>query len=153
MPFKIGESIFIRTVTMNMTGRIKAITGKFITLEDAAWIADSGRFHDALAKGTLSEVEPIPGDMRVNSDTFVDVLNGNTSFLRSKIMNISVLRRDRIGRGRGRGRVAVGVAVGVAVVVAVGVVVVVGVVVAVGVVVVVVVAVAVGVAVGVVVEC
>lgn len=73
MPFKIGESIFIRTVTMNMTGRIKAITGKFITLEDAAWIADSGRFYDALTKGTLSEVEPIPGDMRVNSDTFVDV--------------------------------------------------------------------------------
>lgn len=73
MPFKLGESIFIRTVTMNMTGRIKAITGKFITLEKAAWIADSGRFHDALAKGTLLEVEPIPGDIRVNSDTFVDV--------------------------------------------------------------------------------
>lgn len=73
MPFKIGECVFIRTVTMNMTGRIKAITGKFITLEDAAWIADSGRFYDALLNGTLSEVEPVVGDMRVNSDTFVDV--------------------------------------------------------------------------------
>jgi hypothetical protein len=73
MPFKIGESVFIRTVTMNMTGRIKAITGKFITLEEAAWIADSGRFYDALSKGTLSEVEPVIGDMRVNTDTIVDV--------------------------------------------------------------------------------
>lgn len=73
MPFKIGEKVFIRTVTYHMTGRIKAITGKFITLEDAAWIADSGRFADALIKGTLSEVEPIVGDMRVNSDTFIDV--------------------------------------------------------------------------------
>ncbi|TXH49883.1 MAG: hypothetical protein E6Q97_21530 [Desulfurellales bacterium] len=73
MPFKIGEKVFIRTVTYHMTGKIKAITGKFITLEDAAWIADSGRFADALLKGTLSEVEPIVGDMRVNSDTFIDV--------------------------------------------------------------------------------
>lgn len=72
LPFQIGEKVFIRTVTHYQTGKVKEIVGKFIILDEAAWIADSGRFHDALTKGTLSEVEPIPGTIRINSDTIVD---------------------------------------------------------------------------------
>ena len=73
LPFTIGESIFIRTVTHHLTGRITAITGKFLTLEDAAWIADDGRFSDALATGEFSEIEPVAVPVRVNSDSFIDV--------------------------------------------------------------------------------
>ena len=72
-PYVIGDCVFIRTVTMNFTGRISAVYPGEIVLEDAAWIADSGRFADALAKGTLSEVEPYPGSVIVSRGAIVDV--------------------------------------------------------------------------------
>lgn len=73
MNFVIGEAVFIRTITYHSVGRIVNISDKFLTLEDASWIADSGRFHNALRDGTLSEVEPIIGSYRVNIDSIIDV--------------------------------------------------------------------------------
>lgn len=73
LPFTVGEKVFIRTVTHYLTGKIKAITGKFLTLSDAAWIADTGRFMQAIEQGTLNEVEPVTCDVRVNSDCIIDV--------------------------------------------------------------------------------
>ncbi len=72
VPFKIGDAYFIRTVTYFATGRVKAIVGQFLVLEDAAWIADTGRFRDAIAKGILSEVEPVDVDMFVNINSITD---------------------------------------------------------------------------------
>ena len=72
-PFVIGEKVFVRTVTYHWTGRLLAIKGGFLILEDAAWIADSGRFADAIKSGELSEVEPVEGVVRVNLDALVDV--------------------------------------------------------------------------------
>ena len=72
VPFKIGDAYFIRTVTYHMTGRVKAIVGQFLVLEDGAWIADSGRFMDAINKGILSEVEPVEVDMFVNINSITD---------------------------------------------------------------------------------
>ena len=71
VPFKIGEAYFIRTVTYFATGKVKAIVGQFLILEDAAWIADTGRFRDAIMKGILSEVEPVE-DMFVNINSISD---------------------------------------------------------------------------------
>lgn len=71
--FRVGEKVFIRTVTHHLTGRIVAINGPFLTLEDAAWIADDGRFSDAINKGELSEVEPVDVPVRVNTESFIDV--------------------------------------------------------------------------------
>lgn len=59
-PYKIGETVFIRTVTYHYTGKILAVYPNEIVLADAAWIADSGRWSAALQNGTLSEVEPYP---------------------------------------------------------------------------------------------
>ena len=73
LPFTVGEKVFIRTATHYLTGKIKAITGKFLTLSDAAWVSDTGRFMQAIEVGTLSEVEPVTCDVRVNSDCFIDV--------------------------------------------------------------------------------
>ncbi len=70
--FKIGQSYFIRTVTYHCTGRLVAVTDTDLLLLDAAWIADSGRFADALEGGTLSEVEPIPGEHIVSRGALVD---------------------------------------------------------------------------------
>ena len=53
-------NVFIRTVTHYYTGRVEAVTDSDIVLADAAWIADTGRFSDALKSGEFSEVEPYP---------------------------------------------------------------------------------------------
>lgn len=71
--FTVGECVLICTVTRYLTGRIKAIRGSFLTLEDAAWIADTGRFTNAIKDGSLSEVEPVFDDVRVNVGSIVDV--------------------------------------------------------------------------------
>lgn len=59
-PYVIGENYFIRTVTFHYTGRLIAIYPNEIVLACAAWIADDGRFADALKTGIFQEVEPYP---------------------------------------------------------------------------------------------
>ena len=67
----VGQKLFIRTVTYHMTGKVVKRMGAFIQLEDAAWIADSGRFSQAIKEGTLDEVEPV-GTAWVNLSSVVD---------------------------------------------------------------------------------
>lgn len=77
IPFKVGNAYFIRTVTYFATGRVKAIVGSFLVLEDAAWIADTGRFREAIMKGILNEVEPVEVDMFVNVSSITDAFPWN----------------------------------------------------------------------------
>lgn len=58
--WEIGANYLIRTVTMIDTGRLVAVTAQELVLEDAAWIADTGRFADAVEKAEFDEVEPFP---------------------------------------------------------------------------------------------
>jgi len=74
--FAVGKNYFIRTVTYHLTGHLANIVDGFLILEDAAWIADSGRFADAIAKGQLNEVEPV-GTAIVNMSTIVDAFPWN----------------------------------------------------------------------------
>jgi hypothetical protein len=67
----VGEKFFFRTVTYHMTGRVKKVIGAFLELEDAAWIADSGRFMNAIKEGKLSEVEPV-GRAFINTNSLCD---------------------------------------------------------------------------------
>ena len=69
---EIGKSYLIRTVTMMYTGRVISITDFDIKLEDAAWIADSGRYSVALETGTLNEVEPYPNGCFVARQGIID---------------------------------------------------------------------------------
>lgn len=71
LPFKVSKSYFIRTVTYHLVGTVTAIGAGFLTLKDASWIADSGRFSQAIKNGTLSEVEPV-GDAIVNMASITD---------------------------------------------------------------------------------
>ena len=70
--FKIGKAYLIRTVTMMYTGRVVTVTDFDIQLEDAAWIADSGRFYNALNTGGLDEVEPYPRGCFVTKQGIID---------------------------------------------------------------------------------
>ena len=55
----VGEKFYFRTVTYHLTGRVKRVMGQILELENAAWIADSGRFMNAIKEGKLNEVEPV----------------------------------------------------------------------------------------------
>lgn len=74
-PFKIGANYLIRTVTMIDTGRLVEVTPTEIVLEDAAWVADTGRFSDALRSCVFGEVEPFPdGRVIVGRGALIDAV-------------------------------------------------------------------------------
>ena len=64
-PYEIGKVHFVRTVTYHFTGKLVAVFPQELVFEDVAWIADDGRFADAVASGEFSEVEPFPKGARV----------------------------------------------------------------------------------------
>jgi hypothetical protein len=59
-PWVIGENYCIRTVTMIQTGKLVAITKDELILEEAAWVADTGRFSAFLNGNEPDEVELFP---------------------------------------------------------------------------------------------
>ena len=65
-PLEVGSKVFIRTVTSYYTGEIIEVTSEEITLVKAAWIADTGRFAQAMQTGEFSEVEPYPDEHQVS---------------------------------------------------------------------------------------
>ena len=68
----VGEKFFFRTLTYHLTGKVKKIIGSILELEEASWIADSGRFRQAITDGVLDEVEPVDVDMFVNIASITD---------------------------------------------------------------------------------
>lgn len=54
------RNVFIRTVTSYYTGEVLSESLDEIVLVKAAWIADTGRFAQAMSTGEFSEVEPYP---------------------------------------------------------------------------------------------
>ena len=58
--WKIGANYLIRTATMIDAGKLVAVTEHELVLEDAAWVADTGRFAQAVEKAEFGEVEPFP---------------------------------------------------------------------------------------------
>ena len=68
----VGESYLVRTVTHYYTGKLKDITESDLVLSDAAWIASTGRFSEALKTGKLDEVEPFPDIVIVSRDGLID---------------------------------------------------------------------------------
>lgn len=69
----VGKAVVIRTVTYHYIGRLAAVTPTELVLDEASWLADSGRWHQALKTGVVSEVEPYPGRCYVSRGAVVDV--------------------------------------------------------------------------------
>jgi len=77
-PWEIGKNYLIRTVTMIDAGKLVAVTDQELVLEDASWIADTGRFSDALAKLDFNEVEPFPaGRVIIGRGSVIDAVTIN----------------------------------------------------------------------------
>ena len=74
--WQVGKNYLIRTVTMIQSGRLVAVTEKELVLEDAAWIADTGRFSKALEDlDALNEVEPFPeGQVIIGRGALIDAV-------------------------------------------------------------------------------
>lgn len=71
--WKVGLNYFIRTVTHHYTGKLVKVTLKELVLEDAAWIADDGRFYDVLRTGNFNEIEPFPdGEVIIGRGAILD---------------------------------------------------------------------------------
>jgi hypothetical protein len=78
-PYEIGKPYLIRTVSMIDTGRLVEVTATELVLEDAAWIADTGRFSDALKSCNFNEVEPFPdGRVIINRASIIDAVRIST---------------------------------------------------------------------------
>jgi hypothetical protein len=84
--WEIGKKYLIRTVTMIDTGRLVAVTPQELVLEDAAWIADTDRFSDALVgKREFKEVEPFPdGKVIIGRGSIIDAVQINIELPRKQ---------------------------------------------------------------------
>ena len=72
-PWVIGKHYLIRTVTMTQVGRLKFVGPQELVLSDAAWIADTGRFHDCLKDpSSINEAEPFVNDAIVGRGSICD---------------------------------------------------------------------------------
>ena len=71
-PSHVGKNYFIRTVTHHYTGKLVKVTPKELVLEDAAWIADDGRFMNALKEGKINEIEPFQDDVVIGRGAVLD---------------------------------------------------------------------------------
>lgn len=67
-----GKAVVVRTVTYHYTGIVVGVEDGFLRLTKAAWIADSGRWNDALRDGAWEEVEPYIEDCYVALGAIVD---------------------------------------------------------------------------------
>jgi hypothetical protein len=57
------------------SGRVVAANDRWIVLEDACWIADTGRFSDALKKCQFNETEPFPdGRVIIGAGSIIDAV-------------------------------------------------------------------------------
>ena len=70
----LQKNVFIRTVTYHFVGTVIDEREGFIALKNASWVADSGRFSEAILTGTLNEVEVCPNvECLVNKASIVDI--------------------------------------------------------------------------------
>ena len=74
--YRIGGKYMFRTVTHIVTGRLLEIHPDGLIVDEAAWIADTGRYSDAVATGSFNEVEPYPDGARVvvNFSAMIDAV-------------------------------------------------------------------------------
>jgi hypothetical protein len=61
----IGKNVFVCTVSFFYTGEVVCENDRWLVLDKAAWIADTGRFTPAIATGDFSEIE-VFGDKPVH---------------------------------------------------------------------------------------
>lgn len=79
IPVEIGQAYLFRTIGYHWLGRVQAVNGRWLTLTDASWVSDTGRYSEAVSGniGTIasSELEPSPRPVILNSDHITDAVH------------------------------------------------------------------------------
>ena len=70
--FKVGTKYLIRSVTHYNVGIVLEVSGDFIKLGEASWIADTGNFNNCLKSGEFGEIEPYLSPVIINTGAVVD---------------------------------------------------------------------------------
>ena len=70
--WETGQNYVIRTVTMIQVGKLVNVTDNELVLENASWIADTGRWFDFLKDGTYKECEPFIDFVIVGRGSIID---------------------------------------------------------------------------------
>jgi hypothetical protein len=86
-PYNIGENYFIRTITHHYTGKLIEVYNQELVLKGVSWIADDGRFADALKSGEFNEIEPFPRE--------VPVIIGRGAILDAHIFNFPLPEKQK----------------------------------------------------------
>ena len=75
-PYEIGKNYLIRTLTMCIVGKLSYVGAQELKLEEASWVADTGRFNIALKYGLTTmedtHIEPFHNYAIVGRSTIVD---------------------------------------------------------------------------------
>lgn len=71
---QVGKMVMLRTVTLYYIGRVKAIDGMGVLLEDAAWVADQGTMNDCLRTGQVKEWDTFDEPVYVALAPMVDCI-------------------------------------------------------------------------------
>ncbi len=84
--YVVGRNYLFRTVTHIVTGKLLRIHSDGLIVTDAAWIADTGRYAQAVATGSFSEVEPYPdgAEVVINATAMIDAVEINGALPRSQ---------------------------------------------------------------------
>ena len=84
--YVIGRNYLFRTVTHIVTGKLLRIHSDGLVVTDAAWIADTGRYAQAVATGSFSEVEPYPdgAEVVINAASMIDAVEIKGALPRSQ---------------------------------------------------------------------
>lgn len=72
LPFEVDKAYLFCGVTRYFVGRVTRITGQFVELAEASWVASTGRFSEAVSRFTLEEVERVPDGWIVNTAALND---------------------------------------------------------------------------------
>ena len=74
-PWAVGQAYLIRCVSYHAVGRLVSVGASELVLADASWVADSGRYGEAVANGLgpKSETEYL-GDLIVGRGAVVDAV-------------------------------------------------------------------------------
>jgi hypothetical protein len=70
--FDLDKNYMIRTVNHINIGKVSYIGDGCVVIHPACWIADTGRFHNCLRDGSISEVEPFVNPVMMSFNQMVD---------------------------------------------------------------------------------
>ena len=74
-PWTVGDTWFIRTVTYHLVGELKSVGTQELVMKGGTvmWVADDGRFQQAIEEGQFNETEPYGDqDVVVGRGTVID---------------------------------------------------------------------------------